>query len=216
MAKLEANTGEVELSSTVGLTPANQNSSACVAPGRGPNADYFPNVVVQTHDGQKALFYDDLLRNRTVLINSMSIRDRDCAVIRNLLKVQKLLGNRQGTEIFIYSLTTDPDYDNVERLRKFAEVHGVQQGWWLVTGRPQAVDSIRQRLFTHANKEDADAAEDCSMMMMRYGNEKLGIWGSVPGTISPEWIVTRLSWLHPCAVRTGTPVRRGPFPPRNA
>src|SRR5882724_6391496 len=99
MSKLKTNAGSMDVSSTPELNGANQgSSSACVAPGRGPNADYFPNVVVQTHDGQKALFYDDLLRNKTVLINSMSIRDRDCAVIRNLLKVQKLLGNRLGTE----------------------------------------------------------------------------------------------------------------------
>src|SRR5882757_3717773 len=121
MSKLEMNASGLELY----MGAADKDSAGqCVAPARGPNSEYFPNVVVETHDGQKALFYDDLLRDKTVLISSVSIGDKDCAVVKNLLKVQELLGHRLGTEVFIYSITTDPAHDRVEMLRRFAELHG--------------------------------------------------------------------------------------------
>ena len=47
----------------------------CVRPANGPNAGYFPNVVVLTHESRRALFYDDLLRGRTVAVHFFSTRD---------------------------------------------------------------------------------------------------------------------------------------------
>src|ERR1044072_1519633 len=45
----------------------------CERPPSGPYSAYFPNVVVVTHEGRRALFYNDLLRGKTVLVNCMSI-----------------------------------------------------------------------------------------------------------------------------------------------
>ena len=54
----------------------------------GPYAGYFPNVVVQTHEGRRALFYNDLLRGKTVLVHCMSIGSlgtlSSCPGTRNL------------------------------------------------------------------------------------------------------------------------------------
>ncbi|MBE0589070.1 MAG: SCO family protein, partial [Hydrogenophaga sp.] len=38
---------------------------------RSPLADYFPNVVLETHNGRKVRFYDDLLKGKVVAINMM-------------------------------------------------------------------------------------------------------------------------------------------------
>ena len=54
--------------------------------------DYFPNVPVETHTGQRALFYNDLLRGKLVLVNFMSIKnDEHYPVTENLSHVPKLL-----------------------------------------------------------------------------------------------------------------------------
>src|SRR6267378_3695361 len=39
---------------------AQNPTSDCSRPLNGPHAHYFPNVVVYTHEGRRALFYDDL------------------------------------------------------------------------------------------------------------------------------------------------------------
>src|SRR5690242_12017621 len=76
-------------------------------------AGYFPNVVLETHEGREVRFYDDLLKGKIVLVNFMySVCRGVCpSVTTNLLKVQKLLGDRVGKDVFIYSITLKPDED---------------------------------------------------------------------------------------------------------
>src|SRR5574342_42441 len=65
----------------------------------------FPNVVLQTRDGKAVRFYDDLLKDKTVLINFMyTTCTDDCRLTTaKLVQVQQLLGPRVGREIFMYS-----------------------------------------------------------------------------------------------------------------
>src|SRR5438046_6505607 len=107
---------------TLGQTPHaathSEKNCDCMRPGGGPYADYFPNVMVHTHDGQKALFYHDLLRGKTLLINCMSVKNEaQYPVTANLVKVQELLGERLGRDVFMYSLTVDPEADTPRVLR---------------------------------------------------------------------------------------------------
>ncbi|RYD85099.1 MAG: hypothetical protein EOP84_03570, partial [Verrucomicrobiaceae bacterium] len=39
----------------------------------GPRADYFPNVLLQTHDGREVRFYDDLINGKVVAISQTSL-----------------------------------------------------------------------------------------------------------------------------------------------
>lgn len=195
---------------------AAEKDCACARPAQGPYADYFPNVVVHTHDGRKALFYHDLLRGRAVLINCMSITNEALyPVTANLVKVQRLLGERLGRDVFMYSLSVDPENDTPGALRAFAERHGVGPGWLFLSARPEDVQAVRGRLFAHggAHRQHGSApAKDCSMGLIRYGNEAVGLWGSVPSKAEPEWIVRRLSWVEARpAPAAGEFRRRGPF-----
>lgn len=191
---------------------------ACARPAVGAYADYFPNVVVHTHDGRKALFYHDLLRDRAVLVNCMSIKNEALyAVMPNLVKVQRLLGERLGRDVFMYSLSVDPENDTPRALRAFAEKHGVKPGWLFLSARPEDVETVRGRLFAHGGahgQHGSAPAKDCSMGLIRYGNEAVGLWGSVPSKAEPEWIVRRLSWVESRpAPAAGEFRRRGPFAP---
>src|SRR2546430_6940505 len=95
--------------------------SACVRPPNGPNAGYFPNVVVVTHENRRALFYDDLLRGKTVMIHFFSTRDEGAVKLAgSLAKVQPYLGARLGRDVFLYSVTTDPVHDTPAVLEAFA------------------------------------------------------------------------------------------------
>ncbi len=73
-------------------------------PPCGLPADYFPNVAVLTHTGRRALFYEDLIRDRTVLVHFFSLPASRIPVPENLAKVQALLGDRMGRDVFFYSL----------------------------------------------------------------------------------------------------------------
>lgn len=60
----------------------------------------FPNVVLRTQENMEVRFYDDLLRNKTVLINFMYTACKDDCLLAtaNLALVQRILGSRIGKE----------------------------------------------------------------------------------------------------------------------
>jgi hypothetical protein len=72
---------------------------------------------------------------------------------------------------------------------------------------------LRGRLFAHdATHHGSAAVRDCSAGLVRYGNEAVGLWGSVPAKAEPEWIVKRLSWVETRpSPAVGTFKRRGPI-----
>src|SRR5438128_1204818 len=81
-------------------------------PARGPRSRYFPNVPLWTQDNKKVRFYDDLIGGKIVVINFFYARcEKLCPKqTANLVKVQKLLGDRVGRDIFMYSITLDPKH----------------------------------------------------------------------------------------------------------
>ena len=75
---------------------------------------HLPNVALVTHDGKPVRFYDDLVKDRKVVINFMytTCADGTCPITTaNLVQVQKLLGDRVGRDVFFYSITLSPDQD---------------------------------------------------------------------------------------------------------
>ena len=69
--------------------------------------DRFPNVVLTTHEGKKVKFYDDLVKNKIVLINFFYAQcEKQCPTnTANLRRVQRKLGEKMGREIFFLSIT---------------------------------------------------------------------------------------------------------------
>jgi protein SCO1/2 len=168
-----------------------------------------------THEGRRALFYNDLLRGKTVLVNCMSIAtDALNPVTANLVRVQRLLGERAGRDVFMYSITVDPERDTPRALAAFAEGHGVKSGWLFLTGKPDVIDALRGRLFAdgarHGRAHGRAPQEDCSLGLIRYGNEAVGLWGAVPAKTEPGQIVDRFSWVEARAPTAGQFRRRGP------
>ena len=102
---------------------------------------YFPNVVLTTHLGKEVRFYDDLIKGKIVTINFMfTTCPKVCPrITENLVKVQKLLGHRVGRDIFMYSITLDPEYDTSPVLKKYAKIHHVGAGWLFLTGKPDDI-----------------------------------------------------------------------------
>lgn len=200
------------------VTEPQQNKALqdCSRPLNGPYAYRFPNVVVHTHEGEKALFYDDLLRGKLVLINCMSIRNEaQYPITSNLAKLQRLLGNKVGRDVFMYSITVDPANDTPQALKTFAEKHQAQPGWLFLTGDRGVTELLRARLFDSGIRQHEHGTgpiEDCSLALLRYGNEAVGLWGSVPAKSKPASIAMRLSWIEFGSATAATPRRGGPLP----
>src|SRR5262249_35724691 len=119
-----------------------------VRPATGFHRGYFPNVTLTTHDGGRVRLYDDLLRDKTVLVSFAYTDGADGLRpprTRNLARLQRLLGDRCGRDVFMYSFALSPAEDTPERLRRYRELNAVGPGWTFLTGRPGDLDLCRVR-----------------------------------------------------------------------
>jgi protein SCO1 len=178
-------------------TPADRSAAEPRLSGRERiRRQHLPNVPLTAHTGARLMFYDDLVKDKKVIINFMYAK---CAgicppVTMNLTRVQKLLGDRVGRDIFMYSITLKPAEDTVEALRDYAVEHQTGPGWLFLTGSPPDVEHLRRALgFTYADPaEDADISNHIGML--RYGVEPLTRWAACPGMANPAHIVRSILW----------------------
>ncbi len=150
-------------------------------------ARHFPNVPLRTQDNRDVRFYDDLVKGKVVLINFMfttctSLCPRSTA---NLVKVQELLGDHADRDVFLVSISVDPDHDTPAVLKRYAERYHTRPGWTFVTGKRADVDLIRRGLGVRDND---DQSQHTGMLI--YGNEAFGRWASTPVMQSPATLAS--------------------------
>ena len=170
------------------LAPALTATAPALAAKPGPRAGYFPNTLVETHEGKKLRFYDDIVRGKVVVFNMMySVCTGICpGNTANLLQVQEALGDRLGKDIFMVSMTLQPEFDTPKALNDYAKSYGIKRGWTFLTGQPKEMDVIRRKLgfFNDDPRIDGDLANHTGMV--RVGNEALDRWFMMPALSSPS------------------------------
>jgi protein SCO1/2 len=163
---------------------------------------HFPDLVMQTHEGKALRFYSDLIKDRVVVLNFMYLNCEDgtCPITtHNLLRVQERLRTRVGRDIFMYSITLDPQRDTPAALGKHAHSHGVRPGWLFLRTAPQDTEMLRRKLGFYSRDPALDARKSSHAAMVRYGNEPRQWWASVSGIASPEVIARAILWVAPNA-----------------
>ena len=155
----------------------------------------FPNVTLTTHEGKKVKFYDDLIKDKIVIINFMYVRcEGTCpGTTANLVKVQKLLGDRVGKDIFMYSITLKPEEDTPRTLKEYAKAYKVGPGWQFLTGDPKDIELLRQKLGFIDRDPVRDANKSNHIGMLRWGNEPHTLWAGCPASLAPSKIVKEIS-----------------------
>ena len=160
----------------------------------GARATAFPNVTLYTHEGKEVKFYDDLIRGKVVAINMMYAECEGICPIAtsNLVRVQELLGERVGRDLFMYSLTLQPELDTPQRLKEYAEMHDVKPGWLFLTGARADIQHLRYCLGFFDLNPVVDGDKATHTGMVRIGNDVYGRWTTSPALTSPEQIVATI------------------------
>jgi protein SCO1 len=164
-------------------------------PVRGFHRGYFPNLVLRTQDDQRVRLYDDLLKGKTVLIHFFYV---DCAdglcpvTTQNLVNLQKLLGDRCGRDVFMYSFTLAPEQDTPARLQHYRKMLEVGPGWTFLTGSAADLELCRVRFgFTDPDPElDRTKTQHTNLVLM--GNEPHERWMASPALTSPRFLLSQL------------------------
>jgi protein SCO1/2 len=170
----------------------------------GTGATALPNVTLYTHEGKAVTFYEDLIRGKVVAINMMYAECEGICPIAtiNLVRVQELLGERIGRDVFMYSLTLQPELDTPQRLQEYAEMHGVKPGWWFLTGARADIEHLRYRLGFFDLNPVVDGDKATHTGMVRIGNDVYDRWTSASALAKPEQIVATIKHVDRAVVRT--------------
>jgi protein SCO1/2 len=201
LAALIALAGVGMLTGAVLISRHKPAPAAAIRSGRGGEvwgASYFPNVPLTTHDGRKVRFFDDLIKDKVVLINFIYTTCPDTCPMETarLLEVYRILGDRVGKDVFLYSITIDPDNDTQPVLQAFADNWGIPEGWKFLTGSKRDLILLRKKLGVSIEdvKSKDFKAHDLSLVM---GNQATGRWMKRSPFENPYVLANQLgSWLH--------------------
>lgn len=157
-------------------------------------ADYFPNVELVTHEGETVRFFDDLIKDRIVVINFIYTHCPDVCPLETaqLIRVQDILGDRLGSDIFFYSITIDPDNDTVDALHQYRNQFGAR--WTFLTGDERDIILLRRKLGLYI--EDKEGGSTNHNVSMIIGNQTSGRWMRRSPFENPHVLADQLiNWL---------------------
>ncbi len=162
-------------------------------------AEWFTNVPLLNHEGRTVRFYDDLLRDKVVIVN---LTYTECVGIcpgttQNLSYVQEMLGDRVGRDIFMYSISLTPETDTPEKLAEYMKLYNVGPGWQFFTGKKESIETVRTRLGFRDVDPTVDADIESHIGTLRIGNEPLHRWVMAAGLANPNMIVRTVKTVVP-------------------
>lgn len=154
------------------LAAAGVSSVSAAPKGANWGPDYFPNSIVTTHEGKKVHFYDDLIKDKIVIINFIYTSCADTCPLQTarLAEVQRMLGDDIGTRYQMYSISLDPERDTPEKLAEHAKAYDAGPGWTFITGDPSELAVIRHKLGERSRSLNEHRTD------MVVGNDIKGSW----------------------------------------
>src|SRR5262245_60201272 len=160
--------------------PANQAGP----PREGQKPDQrkpIPDAELFNQDGKKIHFYSDLIKDKVVIV---SLFFTSCTSIcpmqgESLSKLQATLGDRLGRDVYLVSVSMDPEGDPPERLKIWGLQFGAKPGWTLVTGKKSEIDKVAMALT------GAPAVKGEHSPIVFVGSDKTGRWIRAYGLAEP-------------------------------
>ncbi len=151
----------------------------------------FPDIEVQTQDGSKVNFFKDLIKGKKVFISFVYTScNLTCPMVgRNFEKLQKAVGEDLGKDIFLISVTTDPETDTPQVLKTWGEKFNRENGWTLVTGNKSEMENLLMTLTGSGPQRGLHTS------LLILFDEASGNWDTSSSLLSPKTLVDKLNAL---------------------
>ncbi|MDQ1613088.1 MAG: hypothetical protein QOG00_3019 [Pyrinomonadaceae bacterium] len=162
-------------------------------PKSAGGAAYFPNHILLTQDNRPVRFYDDLMKDKIVLINFLftTCKGACSPMTANLAKVQEQLGAHLGKEVVMLSLSVDPETDTPAALKKYADSFKAKPGWYFLTGKKENLDWVLYKLGGYVEDKNQHG------LKLIVGNEATGEWIKLHAMSNPTEIAAAVLKLLP-------------------
>ena len=122
---------------------------------------YFSDVELIDQNGRKVRFYNDVLKGKTVVINALFTTCPNVCppMSRNFERIQAAVGERLGKDVFLVSITVDPENDDPEVLAEYARSYDAGEDWLFLTAPDSVVQALAIDVFNLAIAEGTDPEE---------------------------------------------------------
>jgi cytochrome oxidase Cu insertion factor (SCO1/SenC/PrrC family) len=161
-------------------------------------AAYFPNVPLVTHEGKTVRFFDDLVKDKVVVINFIYTSCVDACPLETarLAEVQEVLGERVGQDVFMYSISIDPKTDTPAVLAEYVERFQIEPGWTFLTGEERDITELRQKLGLYIDLVQPNGKKDHNLSVV-IGNQKTGRWMKTSPFENSYVLAAKIGdWVH--------------------
>jgi len=151
-----------------------------------------PDAKVFNQDGQQVRLYTDLIKDKVVLLNFFYA---NCGYVcpmqgEILSRLQARLGARLGTDVFLISISIDPQRDDPRRLREWANLQQVKPGWTLVTS-----NNAEMRKMIEDFTGNKPGPKEVHASFIFIGNDSTETWTDAEGLTSPEHLISLIDRL---------------------
>jgi protein SCO1 len=143
---------------------------------------YFTDTVLVNQNGERMRFYTDLLKDKTVIIDTFfATCQASCLPMnRNLAQIQQGLGDRLGKDVHILSISVDPTIDTPTLLNAYAKKLNARPGWYFLTGDKESIEIILKKLGQFVD----DKNDHLNIFLI--GNDRTGLWKKAFGLAKSE------------------------------
>lgn len=144
---------------------------------RSPAHEYFTDVALVDQNGVERRLFTDLLENKVVVIQAMFTScEASCPImVATLKRIQDWLGDRLGDEVFLLSISVDPETDTPTVMKAYADNLGAKDGWYFLTGDKPNVDGALYKLGQYVETPEGHSN------VVIIGNTRTGLWKKAAG-----------------------------------
>lgn len=154
--------------------------------------EYFTNLELINQDGETVRFFDDVLKDKVVVINFIFTNcEGACPLMTHkLTQVRDSFEGKIGNPLQFVSLSIDPERDTPAAMKEFARTHHADHdGWVFLTGKPENLEAITKRLGQFTDDVEAHST------MMLAGNVNAAHWIKIQPYEQPPQITEKVRLL---------------------
>jgi protein SCO1/2 len=183
---LLARSAAIAVAFCIASTPADAATAEAKA------RDYFSNVELIDQNGQPLKFYDEVLKDRVVVISFIFTNCQSACPLmtRNLTMIRDMLREDERRAIQFVSISIDPLRDTPAAMKEFAQKHDADiDGWVWLTGQPDDVEYVTKRLGSYTDDPEAHTTT------LLAANVRNAHWTKIPPNVPPNGVAARLRLL---------------------
>lgn len=155
----------------------------------------FPNIDLIDQNGNQLKFYDDLVRDKVVIISFFYTRcTGSCPTTTvRMEQLRDALASEFGSELQLISLTLEPDVDTPEELRAYMDRYRITDDdslpkWTFACGEFEELERLRFALGVYDLDPEIDADKTEHAAILTFGNDRTNRWAALPVGIGRKYL----------------------------